>query len=101
MTAPAWTYPPELLAALGDLGLAPAATTPPSVVREALSGLYRYELRRMRDALRAGEIPKADYIGLVIALRKKYWPLTLPVEGWERICRGAGDAHRVDSAARD
>ena len=101
MTTPAWTYPPELLAALGDLGLAPGARTPPAVVRDALNDLYRYELRRMQEALRAGTIPKAGYIGLVVALRKKYWPLTLPVEGWERVCRGEADAHRADPAAGD
>ncbi|MFI5177365.1 MAG: hypothetical protein ACHQO8_02315 [Vicinamibacterales bacterium] len=101
MTTPLWTYPPELLAALADLGLAPVATTPPAVVRDALNDLYRYELRRMRDALRAGGIPKAEYLDLVIALRKKYWPLTLPVEGWERVCRGGADAHRADSTTGD
>ena len=96
--ASAWTYPPELRAALGGLGLAPRSATPPSVVRDALNDLYRYELRRMREALRAGAIPKADYIGLVVALRKKYWPLTLPLDAWERICRGDADARGADPA---
>ena len=94
-----WTYPSELLERLGELGLAPRPDTPPAIVRDALNDLYRYELRRMREALRAGDIPKPDYIGLVIALRKKYWPLTLPVEGWERVCRGDVDAHRADPTA--
>jgi len=84
-----WAYPPELLEALERFGLAPRPTTPPALVRDALSDLYRYELRRMREALRAGSIPKADYIGLVIALRKRYWPLTLTPDAWERICSGA------------
>ncbi len=88
MTTSVWNYPVELLAALGDLGLAPLAATPPAVVREALNDLYRYELRRMRDELRAGLIAKADYLDLVIALRKKYWPLTLTLDAWERLCAG-------------
>ena len=69
-------------------GLAPGRETPPSVVRDALNDLYRYELRRMRDALLAGRIAKPDYLDHVIALRKKYWPLTLPLDGWERLCGG-------------
>jgi hypothetical protein len=81
-----WTYPPEFRDALAPLGLAPRSTTPPSVVRDALNDLYRYELRRMRDRLRAGQIAKEDYQGLVIALRKQYWPLTLPLWAWEKIC---------------
>jgi hypothetical protein len=81
-----WSYPPEFLEALAPLGLAPRPTTPPAVVRDALNDLYRFELRRMRDRLRAGQIEKHDYQNRVIALRKQYWPLTLPLWGWERIC---------------
>jgi hypothetical protein len=87
MSPGSWTYPVELRSALADLGLAPLPTTPPAVVREALNDLYRYELRRMRDELRAGAIEKAAYLDRVVALRKKYWPLTLPLDAWERICR--------------
>lgn len=92
MTPEAWTYPPELLSALEGLGLRPSATTPPSVVREALNDLYRYELRRMRDRLRAGEIEKPAYLDWVVATRKKYWPLTLPLPAWEEICRPQASA---------
>jgi hypothetical protein len=86
MSAPVWTYPPEFRDALGQLGLAPRETTAPAVVRDALNDLYRYELRRMRDELRAGRIPKPDYLDRVVALRKKYWPLSLTLDAWERIC---------------
>lgn len=85
-----WRYPPELLTALQGFGLQPDETTPPSVVRDALNDLYRFELRRMRDGLRAGAIEKADYLDRVIALRKHYWPLTLPLAAWEKIC-ASGD----------
>jgi hypothetical protein len=60
------------------------------VVRDALNDLYRFELRRMRDRLRAGEMEKPEYLDRVVALRKKYWPLTLPLWAWERICAGEG-----------
>lgn len=87
MPGEVWTYPEEFRDALAGLGLAPNASTPPSVVRDALNDLYRYELRRMRDRLRAGNIPKADYFDMVVAMRKRYWPLTLTLEAWEKICR--------------
>ena len=81
-----WSFPPELLEALVAFGLSPTPNTPPVFVREALSDLYRYEIRRLRLRLLANEFPKADYIGRVIALRKKYWPLTMTPEVWERVC---------------
>jgi hypothetical protein len=49
--------------------------------------LYRYELRTARDRLRAGAFEKSTYLDLVVALRKKYWLLTLPLAAWEKICR--------------
>jgi hypothetical protein len=86
MTAVPWTYPIELLDALLRFGLAPTPETPPRFVREQLSGLYRYEIRVLRERLLAKEFPKKDYIGHVITLRKKYWPLALTPEQWEKIC---------------
>lgn len=83
-----WLYPPELREALAGLGLAPSVTSPPALVRDAVDDLYKFELRRLRARLRASQIVKADYAGLVIALRKKYWMLTLPIDAWEKICRG-------------
>jgi len=82
-----WSYPPEFLESLAGLGLAPTADTPPALVRDALNDLYRYELRAARDRLRAGVTEKSTYLELVIALRKKYWLLSLTVPAWERICR--------------
>jgi hypothetical protein len=81
-----WTYPPELVDALAPMGLAPTSSTPPVFVRDAVSDLYRFELRRARDRLRAGAYEKSAYLDIVIALRKKYWVLTLPPAAWERIC---------------
>jgi hypothetical protein len=86
MSVERWTYPVELVEALWRFGLAPRPDTPPRFVRDHLRDLYRYEIRRLRDRLLAGEFPKKDYIGHVIALRKKYWPLALTPEQWERIC---------------
>jgi hypothetical protein len=82
-----FVYPPEFLESLAGLGLAPTSETPPSLVRGALNDLYRYELRTARDRLRAGAFEKSTYLDLVVALRKKYWLLTLPLAAWEKICR--------------
>lgn len=84
--AAAWTYPPEFLESLAGLGLAPTPATPPALVRETVNDLYRYQLRAVRDRLRAGGIEKTAYLDVVIALRKKYWLLSLSVPAWERIC---------------
>ena len=84
-----WIYPPEFLEALAGLGLAPTASTPPSVVRDALNDLYRYELRAARDRLRAGGMEKSQYLDLVVTLRKKYWLLSLQPGAWEKICGGS------------
>ena len=92
MKAPAsymtWSYPPELAEALSSLGLAPRAHTPPRLVRDALNDLYRYEIRRLRDVFRAGGSVSPNYVDRVIALRKKYWPLSMQVDVWEEICAG-------------
>jgi len=86
-----WTYPSELIEALPRFGLAPRPDTSPRLVRDQLSDLYRYEIRVLRDRLLAKEFPKTDYIGHVIALRKKYWPLALTPEQWEEICSDASN----------
>jgi hypothetical protein len=90
MTDAPWTYPPELLDALGGLGLRPTPATPPAAVREALNDLYRYELRGVRDRHKAGEVSKAAFVAQVIGLRKKCWPRSLLVAAWETIWGGAG-----------
>jgi hypothetical protein len=81
-----FVYPPEFLESLAGLGLAPTSETRPSLVRGALNDLYRYELRTARDRLRAGAFEKSTYLDLVVALRKKYWLLTLPMPAWDKIC---------------
>jgi hypothetical protein len=82
-----YTYEPEVMDVLAGHGLAPDATTDPARVRDALSDLYRYEIRRLRRRFLHGEIPKADYSQHVIALRRKYWLLSVPTVHWAR----AGD----------
>lgn len=86
-----WAYSEELLEALGRFGVAPGPDTPPRLVRDQLSDLYRWEIRRLRERLLAGEFPRKDYVDHVITLRKKYWPLSFTPDQWETVLVGAGD----------
>jgi len=77
-----YNYPVDILEVLAGHGLRPTVTTPPAIVRDALSDLYRYEIRRLRRTLLEGGIRREDYSSHVIALRKRYWLLSLPVQHW-------------------
>ncbi len=81
----AYAYQPDILEALGRHGLMPGRHTEPTFVRQALSDLYRYEIRRLRQDLLQGRVAKPDYISHVIALRRKYWLLSLPTGLWTRV----------------
>ena len=83
-----WRYPTQLREALGRLGLDPKPQTPPVFARSAVNDLYRYELRRLRDRHKAGLVAREPFRDAVIALRKKYWVLTLQIQAWEKICGG-------------
>jgi hypothetical protein len=80
----AYEYAPEALEILAGHGLAPGPSTRPDVVRGALNDLYRYEIRRLKRRLLAGEFDKTRYLELVIELRKQYWLLSVPVARWVR-----------------
>lgn len=77
-----YRYYDWVLEALAEHGLVPRPATTPAALRDALSDLYRYEIRRLRGSLLAGQIPKPEYAGHVIALRKRYLLLSVPVERW-------------------
>jgi hypothetical protein len=79
-----YEYAPEALEALAGHGLRPRPDTPAALVRDALSDLYRFEIRRLKGRLLAGEIPKERYSDHVVALRKAYWLLSVPVQRWAR-----------------
>ncbi len=81
-----WIYPEELLAALLGHGVAPRPDTEPRFVRDYVSDLYRFEIRRLKQRRADSIVRKEDYVDRVIALRKQYWVLTLEPSAWERIC---------------
>lgn len=76
-------YHPQILEELERHGLKPLPSTQPDKLRDAVRDLYKYEIRRLRDAHVAGRIAKPDYAGHVVALRKRYWLLSIPMELWK------------------
>jgi hypothetical protein len=77
-------YRPEVLEALARHGIRPLPDTPPLRIRDQLNDLYRYEIRRLKRRLLAGEFPQSEYIGHVLTLRGKYLLLSMPVGEWSR-----------------
>lgn len=77
-------YDPRVREALQGHGLRVTPATPPARARELVNDLYRHELRRLRDRLLAGEIPRREYAAHVVELRKRYWVLSVPIGQWAR-----------------
>lgn len=77
-----FAYHQQILDELAGHGLVPRPDTPPQQLRDAVRDLYKYEIRRLRGRLIAGEIAKKDYAGHVVTLRRRYWLLSVPTELW-------------------
>lgn len=77
-----YKYRPDVLAQLARHGVHPTPATPPHLVYDFISDLYRYELRRLRDRLVRGAISKAGYYDRVVELRLKYPLVSLKPEQW-------------------
>jgi hypothetical protein len=77
-----YTYHPRVLDELARHGLRPLPATPPARLREAVRDLYLYEIRRLRGELLRGRIVRKHYADHVVALRRRYPLLSLPVEQW-------------------
>ena len=85
-----YDYEPAVLDGLAGHGLKPLSRTSPQFLRDAVRELYRYEIKALRNALLAGRIPKPEYANHVIALRKRYWLLSVPLQFWTRRQSGSG-----------
>jgi hypothetical protein len=85
-----YEYEPAVLDGLAGHGLTPLPGTSPQFLRDAVSDLYRYEIRALRNALLAGRVPKEDYANRVIALRRRYWLLSVPLPLWTRPVAASG-----------
>jgi hypothetical protein len=77
-----YRYRADVLEQLWTHGVQPTATTRPELVHEFVNDLYRFELRRLRDRLVRGEIPKIGYYDRVVALRVKYPLVSLKPHEW-------------------
>ena len=77
-----YRYRPVVLQQLLEHGVRPRPDTPPQLVHDFVNDLYRYELRRLRDALVRGAIPKAGYYDRVVELRRKYPLVSLKAHLW-------------------
>lgn len=67
---------------LKKFGILAQRNTDPALLRELLNDLYTYQLRRLRDQLRAGAFPKREYASRVLAIRQRYTLLSLPLSQW-------------------
>jgi hypothetical protein len=77
-----YQYRAEVLEQLWRHGVQPTSATPPELVHDFISDLYRYELRRLRDALVRGDILKVGYYDRVVSLRLKYPLVSLKPQEW-------------------
>jgi hypothetical protein len=75
-------YKPEVLEQLSRHGVQPTPRTPPQLVHDFVTDLYRYELRCLRDRLVRREIPKVGYFDRVVELRRKYPLVSLKAHDW-------------------
>ena len=77
-----YRYRAEVLEQLLRHGVRPTPDTSPELVHDFVNDLYRYELRRLRDALVRGMIPKAGYYDRVVRLRLQYPLVSLKAHEW-------------------
>jgi len=77
-----YRYRAVVLEQLWHHGIQPRPSTPPELVHEFVSDLYRFELRRLRDRLVRREIPKVGYYNRVVELRRKYPLVSIKAAAW-------------------
>jgi hypothetical protein len=87
-----YRYRADVLEQLVQHGVRPTPRTPPELVHEFVSDLYRYELRALRARLRRGEIIRSGYFDHVVDLRRKY-PL-VSLKPWQWLDATASDTTR-------
>ncbi len=67
-----YRYRPDVLRELERHGVRPTEHTPPGLVRDFVSELYKYEIRQLRARLLRNEFPRVEYAARVDALRRCY-----------------------------
>jgi hypothetical protein len=71
-------YRRDVLEQLLRHGVRPTPHTQPTIVRDFVRDLYKYEIRTLRERYLRNEFPKAEYSRLVDELRRRYPVLALP-----------------------
>jgi len=77
-----YTYRADVLEQLWRHGVHPTSHTPPELVHEFVSDLYRFEIRRLRNRYVRKEIPREGYADRVVELRRKYPLISLKPWQW-------------------
>jgi hypothetical protein len=90
-------YRADVLERLAGHGVRPSPATPPELVHEFVRDLYRFELRRLRDRLTRGDIPKTGYYDRVVALRRRYPLVSLRPRDLVEDGEGRAEPSRTDS----
>jgi hypothetical protein len=72
-----YRYRPDVLQQLLRHGVRPTGRTPPTLVRDFVRDLYKYEIRRLRDSYVRGDFAKVEYATRVDTLRRQYPVLAL------------------------
>jgi hypothetical protein len=75
-------YRETVLDELERHGIIPRDDTPPELVHEFVTDLHLFEIRRLKQQLLAGKIPRVAYAKTVEALRTRYPILSLPARFW-------------------
>ena len=77
-----FVYRLDILEWLSRHGVQPRDRTPPELVHEFVSDLYRHEIRRLRERLLRHEFPKSTYAARVIELRRRYPIISMRPADW-------------------
>lgn len=77
-----YVYKAEILEELSRHGLAPRVDTAPQELRDAIRDLYKYEIKRLKAELLAGQFARHAYAEKVVELRRRYPLLSVPTELW-------------------
>ena len=77
-----YIYTMEVHEELARHGLTPREDTPPQQLRDAVRDLYKHEIKVLKARLLAREFAKGEYADRVIALRRRYPLLSIPLELW-------------------
>ena len=72
-----FTYRTDVLEHLLRHGVRPTSNTSPQLVRDFVRGLYKYEIRTLRERYLRQEFAKREYAERVDALRRRYPVLAL------------------------